>query len=234
MNLEHIISSNIDSLNSFINSFPGLVVWKDTNLIYKLVNRVGADLLGLKKNDDCIGKTDHDFKYPAKDIIDVFIKMDRTTVATGKPFKMIEFIEYNNCSKVFITTGNVIRSKRNTIVGIAIYALDITNSNLINVLSPLIKKDNKLFLSNKSKQFTYIIEENITAQNLSKRETECLFYILRGRTAKETAKALNLSYRTVETHVESIKEKLNSSTKSQLIEKAISINLINYIPSLLF
>ncbi len=44
--------------------------------------------------------------------------------------------------------------------------------------------------------------------NLSLREQQCLNYLLAGKTAKEMAKYLNLSYRTVEEYIANLKEKL--------------------------
>lgn len=55
---------------------------------------------------------------------------------------------------------------------------------------------NKYLLSNGTNDFT-----------LTLRELECLFYKNMGLTAKEVAQKLNISYRTVETHIENIKTK---------------------------
>lgn len=56
---------------------------------------------------------------------------------------------------------------------------------------------------------------------LTNRQIECLFYILSGRTAKEIATLLDLSYRTIETYTEVIKRKFKCSTKPDLIRKLL-------------
>ena len=43
--------------------------------------------------------------------------------------------------------------------------------------------------------------------------------MIRGKTAKEIAVILNLSPRTIEHHIENIKIKTNSDSKSELIDK---------------
>lgn len=53
-------------------------------------------------------------------------------------------------------------------------------------------------------------------QPLSKREKECILYLLQGKTAKETALALDLSYRTIEYYFENIKKKLGCSNKREI------------------
>lgn len=58
------------------------------------------------------------------------------------------------------------------------------------------------------------------ASLLSLRERECLELLLQGKTAKETAVALDLSHRTVESYFEHIKKKLKCSNKGQLFSTA--------------
>lgn len=51
-------------------------------------------------------------------------------------------------------------------------------------------------------------------------ECNLLKYVLRGRTAKEIARELNLSYRTIEHQFERLKLKANCKSRSELIDKA--------------
>ncbi len=53
----------------------------------------------------------------------------------------------------------------------------------------------------------------------SEMEKECLYYYLQGFTDKETAKILNLSHRTIETHIANIKTKLNCHSRNELRKK---------------
>lgn len=62
---------------------------------------------------------------------------------------------------------------------------------------------------------------------LTPREKECLCFILRGKTAKEIAGLMSISFRTVEFHIMNIKEKLNCSSRSQLIEYSIDNGYLN-------
>ena len=52
---------------------------------------------------------------------------------------------------------------------------------------------------------------------LSKRETQCATLLIRGKTAKEIAKIMNLSFRTVEHRIEHMKNKFGVTTRSELI-----------------
>lgn len=55
---------------------------------------------------------------------------------------------------------------------------------------------------------------------LSNRERECLKLLIQGKTAKESAKILALSYRTIEYYLENIKNKLDCSCKRDLLATA--------------
>jgi DNA-binding CsgD family transcriptional regulator len=65
-----------------------------------------------------------------------------------------------------------------------------------------------------------------TDYRLSKREIECLYYLVKGKTAKEIARVLNLSPRTIEVNISKAKVKLHCNTRSQLINIAFNIQII--------
>ena len=71
---------------------------------------------------------------------------------------------------------------------------------------------------------------------LSPRETECLIYLLRGRTAKEIAKELEykISHKSVEMYISRAQTKLGCSTKKELFDKAIVCGFLNLVKNSLF
>jgi len=67
-------------------------------------------------------------------------------------------------------------------------------------------------------------------KNLTVRETECLCYLIRGNTAKETARRMALSPKTVEYYISNIKIKWTCYSKADIIEKAVNEGFIDIIP----
>jgi len=63
---------------------------------------------------------------------------------------------------------------------------------------------------------------------LKNKQKECLYLITQGKTAKQVAKIMNLSPRTIEDHINIIKNKLNCQYKSELIEKAINSGFVGF------
>jgi len=81
----------------------------------------------------------------------------------------------------------------------------------------LIENSNKISLPDKMlPTFKGLDKSKVFYTN---RERECLPYLLQGLTAKQIAKILKLSHRTVEKIILNIKQKHNCQYKSELIEK---------------
>lgn len=68
---------------------------------------------------------------------------------------------------------------------------------------------------------------------LSERQFECLSLICLAKSSKEIARSLNLSYRTVEKHIEIIKQKLNCKKRSDLSLVALKNKLDQHAISFL-
>ena len=65
---------------------------------------------------------------------------------------------------------------------------------------------------------------------LSKRQSQCLYHVLRGKSAVAIAKILGLSPKTVEYYIDEIKNKMRCQNKSELIEKSVERGYINVNP----
>lgn len=84
---------------------------------------------------------------------------------------------------------------------------------------------NDISLTKHSELKEDIFKTRISALNISRREKDCLYLLIKGKSAFDIATELNLSRRTVETHLINIKEKINVRTKSELIGKVFSFCL---------
>ncbi len=103
----------------------------------------------------------------------------------------------------------------------------------------------RLFFDTKSKHFLFEMARNPSSEvirdffrefdfkkitlkgkflncQITKREFECLFWMLKRKTSKEIGLLLSLSYRTIESYLENIKIKLGVRSKDELLKIAIS------------
>ncbi|WP_175772850.1 response regulator transcription factor [Paraburkholderia phenazinium] len=67
-----------------------------------------------------------------------------------------------------------------------------------------------------------------TTPLLTRSEMRIAHFIAQGRTARDIAQSLNLSARTVESHTDSIKRKLNCAKKSDLFLALLQNGLIRF------
>ena len=68
----------------------------------------------------------------------------------------------------------------------------------------------------------------LEGEYLTEKQIDCVILLIEGKSAKEIAKILDLSFRTVEGHLHKIKEKLNCNNKSELIKKLLDLGLGMY------
>ncbi|OGT24575.1 MAG: hypothetical protein A3I12_03360 [Gammaproteobacteria bacterium RIFCSPLOWO2_02_FULL_38_11] len=76
------------------------------------------------------------------------------------------------------------------------------------------------------KKYLSFMQKQTGGYFLSPRELECLYFVVKGLTAKQIAKHMNLSFRTIEFYRDKIKLKLNCDSRQCLIQKALSLDAI--------
>ena len=67
---------------------------------------------------------------------------------------------------------------------------------------------------------------NKARDHLTQRQLECLVHLVKGMTAKEIARCLMLSPRTIEYYLGLLKDKFNCHSRSQLIKIALSLEAV--------
>ncbi len=82
----------------------------------------------------------------------------------------------------------------------------------------------------KKRQAIPSIISPVTGKKLSLRELECFFHIIQNRTTKEIAIIMKISTRTVEAHIEHIKQKLCVSNIRGIIDFAYEIGYLTIAP----
>ena len=203
----------------------------DLNSKYLIANKTALKWFGYQTLDRMIGHSYCDMPCKASEQHEYYVHQDKITSTRNNTVKILGHYCYsNNNWKLLLGEKYPLKNKQGDLIGLVLHFNDITNLNLINVSKFLDITTHKNALDTHIKQIGYILEESYPNTRLPERQSECLFYLLRGKTAKEIAKLLNLSPRTVESYIEQIKFKLNCRTKSDLIETAIKNDYMNIIP----
>lgn len=95
----------------------------------------------------------------------------------------------------------------------------------VNSVSESMMQIAKLGLLNTPQQFSQTFNTGTFTADiyLSKRETEVLQYAIKGYSANKTSKLLFISRRTVEYHLQNIKDKMNVKSKAEMIDKTLKL-----------
>jgi DNA-binding CsgD family transcriptional regulator len=210
-----------------INDIPGYTHIMSIDSKYIRVSDNALNLIGYKSQDQLF-ETDY-YNMPCKASENAQALESEDKLALSQEIKILSYHHFNNDWKILLGHKKPIISN-NIVIGTLANFIDITHSNIVDISRFLLEEHYKV----RKKQFSFIIQDSDEICGLTRKEQACLFYLMRGYSYGEIAKALSVAITTVQTHIEHIKQKLNVITKSQLIEKAIQLGLMNIIPESLF
>lgn len=199
---------------------PGCIGWKDTEFKYVGANKHLLEMKGLKCVEEITGKTDHDILPQSQAENDIFQEQD-LKVLSGEKISTVH--EDVSTKIIYFMEKNPILDKNNKISGIIYYCRPWDKAEIFHLIKQIDSKFN-INIQN------YTLDHHQNAFQLTERECECIFLLLRGKTAKTIATLLSLSKRTVESYIENIKNKMNCQNKAELIAKALYHGYQNQIP----
>lgn len=213
-----------------INQIEGFygVFGKDSKCL--MLNKTAANWLGYKSPDHGIGCYYEDIQAPAVESATFFRTIDAMVLKQNTRIFYLGYYGYNDSYRVIQGIKSPFLDEHNETVGISCQFNDVSKLNIVNKDHLLFQPDYISSDNHKNKQFCYLFQEKNQNSLLTEREDECLFFLLRRKTAKDISKILSLSHRTIEDHIENIRTKLKCSSKSELIEKATLEHFGNQLP----
>lgn len=211
-----------------VDNFPGIVWIKDQQLNYYACNHQLIKFTGLKNKDNIVGKSDFDLpwgKYAE------YYRQGDDPILNGKSITYLHPMRFSSGKEGLILTRKTpIYNSLENIAGIMGFITYLPGTRKLELIRKLSFIDSSLQTSQEG-QVQYILSDNFDDTRISKREAVCLFYLIRGKTAKEIALILGISKRTAEKHLESIRAKLNCGSKSEVFSKALELGFVNFLPN---
>ncbi len=212
-------------------------VWgcKDENSVFMYANEEYGKIIGLKHHYEVIGRTDFDMPCETVNCAHLFQLQDKEVILTSKKMRILDIHPFAGHEwRAYIFTKVPLIDETNKVIGTIFHGADITSSNIIELGCILSKISDNKSGDESLGQSSYLLGKNLDKLKLSDRQTEILFYLLRGKTVKKIALLLNISPRTTEDYLEQLKNKFNAINKHELIDKAINLGYLNLIPERLF
>lgn len=208
-----------DLLNLPIN-----VAFLNTESVIQDCNETLIKISGYKSIKDTIGGTVR--AAASREAAEFSINHDLQVAKTNK---MI-IAEENFVRKVDGVTFQAITTKLpwynadNKIIGVLCLAITIGCPGSYPLAESIKMLLNTSLLNNSTKlnAGAFVAGLNIMDTYLSKREAQCLQYLLKGSSCKRIAEKLGLSNRTVGHYIDNIRAKMNVHSKEELIEKVLN------------
>lgn len=219
----HMSGITCIKIDNFLQ-LPYHVYLKDRKGKYLECNPAQAKSFGRVSANEIIGMTDKDFHSQAE--AKILRVNDMQTQKTETPAVLIEQCTFSNKPTAPMLSYKIPAVGLNGKV-IGIFGTSISFDGRDNLLSQISLSNNNLPQNNN----TILHQDNecdlIKRKHLSKRERECIENLIQGKTAKEIARILDLSHRTIEFYIENLKKKFNCLNRAELIAK--TYHMFNYL-----
>jgi len=217
------------SLEDILLQLPGVVFWQDTHSIFSGCNKAAFKLFGFKSAEQMIGSTPFDFRCKAVESADCYVKQDKQVVTTHSALSLLIIDTYSNeeTEAHYVTKKPLIIDQ--ILLGVIVHGTVITANSLLKFGTKISSIDIRYHQENLQRN-AYVLTDRFNRIGISKRESECLFYLLRGKSVPEIAKILQLSKRTIESYINHIKTKMDCNTTTELCEKSITLGFLDIIP----
>jgi DNA-binding CsgD family transcriptional regulator len=228
--LERIIMHTNASPPSFPFNRPGIYGSKDLQGNFTSISEELARNIGYASANRVIERsiTDYQILTKAVEFADKFVQEDQIVYAEKTPLKIFGYYHYHEPTFLFGEKIPLFDKDKN-VCGLYFQYIDVTKTIFKDLLlTAFLPK--KADLLKQNNQVSYYLKQSFDKNLLTKRESECLFYLLRGKSGREIAMLLDLSTRTIEEYLNNIKDKFKCCTKGQLIEKALSMGFYYLIP----
>lgn len=222
-------------LASIIDQIPGACGCKDEQSIFLYANQEFKAIAGLRPDEPIAGLTDFDLPGDMAVHAQTFREQDQYVLERKTP--MTTFNVYRmKCARInaFLVTKKPFVDQETSTSGVLFHLTDMSALNT-GLLGPYRSNAPRVFNDlDQPGGVSYVIAGGDTDLDITRREYEVLFYMLRGATAKRIGDFLSISSRTVEQYVTFLKEKFNVLTKQDLIEKAIQLGYYYVMPESVF
>ncbi len=228
--MEKIFNLQFSNYVDVFENSSDYVFIKSTEKKYPYIygNYKFRSISGIHRQDNLLNMSDEDM--PWSTYCEDYRQHDHDTLL-GLKYLQLEITEGCNGVRTSVISRKYplydYSGKTVAIICFAQYA----KKNLIHL------SDELLYYDGKPLKISNYLQDHLQQhrhKDLTSRESECLFYLLRGRTPKEIANKLFVSPKTVYFHIENIKKKWNCHSRSDIFDKAYEYECFNVIPPDIF
>lgn len=224
-------------LQKFFDDAPGCWGCKDTHSSFLYANAAYGRLIGLPSHLDVIGRSDFDMPGKTVECAAEFQAQDRVVMDSRCARRIFDWHPYRDGEwQAHIFSKIPLMNAVGEVAGTIFHGEDLSQFPSFHLLGTLLSRGHHAgSRSEANAQTSYVVDTCSTFDPaLSPRMREVLFFTLRGWSAKMIARVLALSPRTIETHIDALRQAFQVHNRSQLIDAAIVAGHFTRIPASLF
>lgn len=230
MQAHHFIDS------ALLKQMPGFWLYTGLNNEIMNANDNTVKLLGFSSLDQMLGITGAEVKCKSAEYANVFNEQYNKVMKEKRALTIIDLHPFyeDNRPVMLLSQKTPFFDAAGNIAGVIWQGSEISQQKLMNITLNIAKQDRKFLSKNHQNRSYTLMPPSDAYCKLSNRELECLFFLIRGKSASNIAVTLKISKRTVESYIENIKNKFGCLSKNEVIEKAIDNHFIDMIPQSFF
>lgn len=224
------LTSQLHSFPRMFDAIPGHIGLKDLNSRYIAGNTSLAKLIGFKHPEDLVGITDFDIKGQAADLAPTFVQQDKTVLESGDTTNIDVHYYADSSLHMLISHKAKLFDDEGNLAGTIFHCTELQP----HVLQEFFNLISGNYQNHMNKQEllvgSFSVDTMKKEYKLTRRESECLFFLLRGKPAKEISRILDISEKTVWYYLDEVKQKLQCHSRSELFDACIQNGLFYSIP----
>ena len=221
------IADNLDSFSN-VSAAKGEVSVLDCDQIYRHITPLQDSVLGFGGGSrSLVGKTNFDIEAPAVELAPQFHQECQKVIDSQTSMVFFCAGKFSDNELInYVYAISPVQSPSGQPLGLIVQGerLDF-HADVMQAISVLHSKMDK---HGNYKTFLFAP----AYPGLSKKESSCLYWMLRGYSATQTAEILALSPRTVESYLVSVKHKYQCLTKQELHDYCFDKGLIQILPTI--
>jgi DNA-binding CsgD family transcriptional regulator len=216
----HHVTLCRDLLNILYHA-PCLITWKNQDAEYLGCNKQVLEVTGINSVEAIVGKVDAELPWGINSPLQLVKQTDDDVLAGYVSFVLGKTNIGAKEINLLIKKVPLLNIKGH-IIGTINYAMQFFPPNLDGILQ--IISHSNINISPETIDLIKTVFLDVTdTLHLSFKEKECLRYLIEGYSAKEIAKILSLSPRTIEFYTAQLKRKFNCRKLSLLTVKALEL-----------
>lgn len=216
-----------------LEQMPGWMFIKNLELKYTSSTLRSALLCGFKNQQDKYGRTDFELNCKASESAIFFQEQDKQVISEGREISFLQLNQYaDEQVHVFLTKKIPLKMACGKIIGICGMVEEIASQTITKAILQLVNLSKNTPILNLNKQ-NFEIDTGNFFKVFSEKESEIVYYFIRGLSSKEIGLMMNLSSRAIDATLAELINKFNCNSLKDFYNYCLSQRAHNSIPQTL-